>query len=181
MNTSTQCLFKDCAAPALTGLNRCQLHKNRSMCTMPGCMNQVYARYLCVRHGGKRVCAIANCSFYARGGRFCGKHGGNVLKRFCIVQGCTKQAHAHQKCVRHGGGRFCKVDGCTYHSRAGGFCLQHQPVQPPKSLTHAEMLDHAILDSILFEDSVVATPEPSSSTIDPFEMTILEALLESKP
>ncbi|KDO29733.1 hypothetical protein SPRG_04850 [Saprolegnia parasitica CBS 223.65] len=169
----SQCLFNECAATALPGLQRCQQHKNRSVCSIPACPNQVYARYLCVRHGGKRVCAIANCPFYARGGRFCGKHGGNVLKRYCLVDGCSKQAHANQKCVRHGGGRFCKADGCSYHSRAGGFCLKHQPAEPA---TTTEMLDHAILDSILVNDAAPPTTQ-ASATIDPFEMRILEDLL----
>ncbi|OQS02371.1 hypothetical protein THRCLA_05245 [Thraustotheca clavata] len=182
MSNPAQCWFKDCTKPVLPGFNRCQVHKHRSPCSVPNCLNQVYARYLCVRHGGKKICAFKNCTIYARGGGFCGKHGGTVNKRFCLVEGCKKQAHANQKCVRHGGGRFCKADDCTFHSRAGGFCLKHRTTSSsePAQTESNEVLDKAILECIINDEGdnemlAQAAPDPD---IDPLDMSIVESLLD---
>ncbi|OQR91974.1 hypothetical protein THRCLA_08830 [Thraustotheca clavata] len=143
----TQCVFNDCTAIALPDSNKCDFHKNRKMCCVPACSNQVYARGRCVRHGGKKKCQVPSCESYARGGDFCSEHGGASPKRYCSVPGCQKQAHARKRCVRHGGGRLCKLPGCRQHARLAGFCHRHNEsmmptkeiVEPP--LTIAEMDD----------------------------------------
>ncbi|OQR80958.1 hypothetical protein ACHHYP_16961 [Achlya hypogyna] len=119
------CIISGCQRPALMGLDKCTMHKNRKICFVEGCCNIVYARQRCVRHGGKKQCALPECTAYARGGDHCADHGGLSLKRFCIVEDCLRQAHANRKCVRHGGGRFCKAPGCPQHSRHAGFCHRH--------------------------------------------------------
>ncbi|KDO33689.1 hypothetical protein SPRG_19301 [Saprolegnia parasitica CBS 223.65] len=127
---------------ALPDANKCDFHKNRKMCVVAHCSNQVYARGRCVRHGGKKKCQVPTCESYARGGDFCSEHGGASPKRYCSVAGCQKQAHARKKCVRHGGGRLCKLPGCHQHARLAGFCHRHNESMMPSSSSSNDDDDH---------------------------------------
>ncbi|KAG9407705.1 hypothetical protein AC1031_002422, partial [Aphanomyces cochlioides] len=120
-----RCTFKDCANQVHGGLYKCKFLKARKQCCMDGCLNIVYARNLCVRHGGKKKCTAPGCKSNAYGGDFSGQHGGIVSKRFCKFQGCSKQAHARGLCVRHGGGRICTIHDCSHHARDNGLCQKH--------------------------------------------------------
>ncbi|OQR99657.1 hypothetical protein THRCLA_21804 [Thraustotheca clavata] len=122
---SITCCFVECTKPPMPGLTKCHSHKNKIKCSIDGCENQVYARYLCVRHGGKKQCNKPGCTEVARGGSYCVEHGGVIVKRYCTEPGCKRQAHARYKCVRHGGGRTCKLQGCDLHARASGYCHRH--------------------------------------------------------
>ncbi|OQR90604.1 hypothetical protein ACHHYP_05388 [Achlya hypogyna] len=150
--TMTSCVFNDCAAPALADSNKCDFHKNRKMCVVAHCSNQVYARGRCVRHGGKKKCQVPACESYARGGDFCSEHGGASPKRYCSVPGCQKQAHARKKCVRHGGGRLCKLPGCHQHARLAGFCHRHNESMMPSAEVMEAPLSIAEMDEILASD-----------------------------
>ncbi|OQR80706.1 hypothetical protein ACHHYP_17284 [Achlya hypogyna] len=124
-NMELTCLFIDCTKPVVPGTEKCAAHKNKIKCSVDGCPNQVYARYLCVRHGGKKQCKLSGCRAFARGGPYCVQHGGVATKRFCTEKGCHRQAHARHKCVRHGGGRLCKLMRCERQARITGFCDVH--------------------------------------------------------
>ncbi|KAF0729205.1 hypothetical protein Ae201684P_010528 [Aphanomyces euteiches] len=87
-----------------------QSHKCRSYCSAENCLNQAYARKLCVKHGGKRSCRFEGCQANARHAGYCCRHGPQVSKRRCQTEGCTKFAHARGLCVRHGGGRRPQYD-----------------------------------------------------------------------
>ncbi|KDO27389.1 hypothetical protein SPRG_06976 [Saprolegnia parasitica CBS 223.65] len=45
------CSFAGCNQPPRFGSTKCVTHRNKLQCTFEGCKNQVYARYLCIRHG----------------------------------------------------------------------------------------------------------------------------------
>ncbi|EQC31749.1 hypothetical protein SDRG_10538 [Saprolegnia diclina VS20] len=140
-HSTTTCFFLDCHQPALPGLNKCAMHKNKLKCSMDGCTNQVYARYLCVRHGGKKQCQADGCDVAVSRGSFCVDHGGALAKRYCTEPGCDRQAHARYKCVRHGGGRRCKVDGCLLRARSSGHCKSHGGESPKATPTRKESGD----------------------------------------
>ncbi|ETV93794.1 hypothetical protein H310_12358, partial [Aphanomyces invadans] len=122
----SSCAFKDCRLEALPNTDKCEVHKFRKQCRIPGCFNIVYARHLCVRHGGKKKCEAPGCAANAYGGNFCGQHGGSLSKPACKHQGCTKQSHTRGLCVTHGGGRRCQTDGCGHYARGGGLCHKHK-------------------------------------------------------
>ncbi|OQS06712.1 hypothetical protein THRCLA_01277 [Thraustotheca clavata] len=149
------CMFNGCPNAALPGPGaKCDFHKNRKMCCVKGCSNQVYARNLCVRHGGRKACRIQGCTNTVRGGDLCLHHGGPSPKRYCTVQGCLRQAHARQKCVRHGGGNVCKVPGCFQYGRVLGLCHRHNKSQQKniENLYSSEdMIDHSILSLLVQE------------------------------
>ncbi|KAF0746153.1 hypothetical protein AaE_008235 [Aphanomyces astaci] len=121
------CCFSGCANVALVDRDgKCDLHKHKGMCQAPLCVNQVYARHLCVRHGAKRRCQVPDCWANARRGPLCSRHAElPALRKTCIEDGCTKHAQRHQKCVAHGGGRRCKANDCMRCARSGGYCARH--------------------------------------------------------
>ncbi|EQC30568.1 hypothetical protein SDRG_11626 [Saprolegnia diclina VS20] len=170
---SPSCVVSGCQAPALFGLNKCTMHKNRKICSVHDCCNIVYARQLCVRHGGKKQCSEPTCSAYARGGDYCGDHGGLSLKRFCIVEDCLRQAHANRKCVRHGGGRFCKAPGCPQHSRHGGFCHRHMVLETRVQAKRAQPVSYIKIEPMT---SVPFLPEPQKYELDAIDSSILSLL-----
>ncbi|KAF0683657.1 Aste57867_24302 [Aphanomyces stellatus] len=165
-----RCLFNDCPNPPLTPHSlKCAFHKSRGKCRVDACLNQVYARRLCVRHGGKKLCQRPTCTAHARGNAFCLKHGGVAKRRVCQMDGCPKLAHANHKCVAHGGGRYCKSPGCTLHARFMGLCLtcnadlapiDIHPSPTNDSTTHCSSLrlmdamDWSILQLLVKEDDM---------------------------
>ncbi|KDO17864.1 hypothetical protein SPRG_16722 [Saprolegnia parasitica CBS 223.65] len=164
------CLFADCAKPIVPGTEKCASHKNKIKCSIEGCPNQVYARYLCVRHGGKKQCKSLGCRAFARGGPYCVQHGGVAAKRFCTEPGCHRQAHARHKCVRHGGGRQCKLSGCGSHARLSGYCDAH-------TSTRTESFEAVDEYTLLLCASVTPMPfEPSRSLFAPIDMDVLQLL-----
>ncbi|EQC26876.1 hypothetical protein SDRG_15299 [Saprolegnia diclina VS20] len=46
-----RCVFRDCSEPVFRDSYKCAFHKNRHVCSVMDCDNQVYARKLCVKHG----------------------------------------------------------------------------------------------------------------------------------
>ncbi|ETW06934.1 hypothetical protein H310_03045 [Aphanomyces invadans] len=122
---ATVCQFKRCGRPALPGAVKCEFHKQRSMCSVRDCRNQVFARNLCVRHGGKKACVHEGCQDNVRVGDLCGKHGVATSRKLCIQPGCDKFAQTKQRCSTHGGGQRCKNVGCFAHARRGGYCTRH--------------------------------------------------------
>ncbi|ETW06935.1 hypothetical protein H310_03046 [Aphanomyces invadans] len=119
------CYFKGCARPTVEGAIKCEFHKQRSICLVQDCRNQVFARNLCVRHGGKKTCVYEGCHQNVRLGNLCGKHGAGSTRKLCVEDGCTKFAQTKQRCSAHGGGQRCKLPGCSTHARRGGFCTRH--------------------------------------------------------
>ncbi|CAK4345050.1 unnamed protein product [Aphanomyces euteiches] len=119
------CYFKGCTRTATADSVKCEFHKQRAVCIVHGCRNQVFARNRCVRHGGKKTCVHEGCHENVRLGDFCGKHGAIVTRKLCIEPGCQKFAQTKQRCSAHGGGQRCKLDGCATHARKGGFCTRH--------------------------------------------------------
>ncbi|OQS04955.1 hypothetical protein THRCLA_20751 [Thraustotheca clavata] len=75
---SSVCCFRDCTAPAIGTTMKCHYHRNRAKCRVPACLNQVYARQLCVGHGGRRKCEFPNCESNARLGQYCTLHSKKI-------------------------------------------------------------------------------------------------------
>ncbi|CAK4696698.1 hypothetical protein LEN26_017038 [Aphanomyces euteiches] len=119
------CIFPTCSNPVQYGSDKCNLHKRRSQCKMPGCPNQVYARQLCIRHGAKHECMMPDCHGNVRSGGLCARHAPPTIRK-CSQAGCANVAHQRGKCVRHGGRRQCLVQGCETHARKGGYCCRHR-------------------------------------------------------
>ncbi|EQC25161.1 hypothetical protein SDRG_16968 [Saprolegnia diclina VS20] len=136
-------------------------------CSRDGCLNQVYARALCVRHGGKKQCRVEGCSTYARGGAFCFKHGGRITRRYCIEPGCAKQAHARQRCVRHGGGRKCKVNECEYLAKYSGYCRRHTTATVASFVNEETPSSTSAVDAMDIEfDMLTLLAQPTSDAED---------------
>ncbi|KAF0699649.1 Aste57867_9794 [Aphanomyces stellatus] len=119
------CYFKGCSRPTAGDSAKCEFHKQRSICLVQDCRNQVFARNLCVRHGGKKTCRHDGCNENVRLGDLCGKHGAGSTRKLCIEAGCDKFAQTRQRCSAHGGGQRCKLEGCSTHARKGGYCTRH--------------------------------------------------------
>ncbi|EQC36687.1 hypothetical protein SDRG_06122 [Saprolegnia diclina VS20] len=141
------CSFQRCVNLAAPRTDKCQLHRFRSVCSVPDCVNQVYARHLCVRHGGKKTCQHPACSANARSGPFCTKHGRAPESALCTISGCTKAAHLRRRCIQHGGGKPCLVPSCNANARARGVCWRHRfkpqtelfgPLMDPVELSELE-------------------------------------------
>ncbi|OQR91199.1 hypothetical protein THRCLA_09073, partial [Thraustotheca clavata] len=123
-STPTTCYFHGCTSKPLEGTVKCHFHRNRGLCRVPHCRNQVYARSLCVRHGGRHPCAHPGCSTNARLGDFCCRH--SRFKKLCHYPGCTKVIQINNRCIRHGGSKNCQYPGCTTPARAAGHCWRHR-------------------------------------------------------
>ncbi|KAF0748015.1 hypothetical protein AaE_007509 [Aphanomyces astaci] len=134
------CYFKGCARPVLQGAAKCDFHRQRSMCVVADCRNQVFARNLCVRHGGKKSCVHEGCRENVRVGDLCGKHGASAHRKMCIEDGCDKFAQTKQRCSAHGGGQRCKRSGCFAHARRGGFCTRHSSLSRLNKADRSEEL-----------------------------------------
>ncbi|KAF0699648.1 Aste57867_9793 [Aphanomyces stellatus] len=124
-NQQPPCYFKGCSRPTTGDSVKCEFHKQRSICLVQDCRNQVFARNLCVRHGGKKTCRHDGCNENVRLGDLCGKHGAGSTRKLCIETGCEKFAQTRQRCSAHGGGQRCKLEGCSTHARKGGYCTRH--------------------------------------------------------
>ncbi|KAF0718418.1 Aste57867_1713 [Aphanomyces stellatus] len=123
MLSPLQCAF--CPKVAIFG-NKCLEHRYRLRCSAQSCLNQVYARNLCVKHGGKPLCEFPGCSRNVRRhGRCCIHMQNHQERKLCASPGCDKFATSRGSCVRHGGGRQCKWEGCTHYARQGGLCVSH--------------------------------------------------------
>ncbi|CAK4165663.1 unnamed protein product [Aphanomyces euteiches] len=125
LDTLPACYFKGCTRTTTANSIKCEFHKQRAICLVEGCRNQVFARSLCVRHGGKKTCIHEGCHENVRLGDYCGKHGAGSTRKLCIEPGCQKFAQTKQRCSAHGGGQRCKLEGCSTHARKGGFCTRH--------------------------------------------------------
>ncbi|CAK4681780.1 unnamed protein product [Aphanomyces euteiches] len=89
-----ECVFKNCANPAEPSSVKCADHKSRSLCTVPGCENQCYARGLCIRHGAKNICMSSDCATASRSYGFCYRH-----RQDKPVQSATTQCQASPDCL----------------------------------------------------------------------------------
>ncbi|OQR95772.1 hypothetical protein THRCLA_22074 [Thraustotheca clavata] len=69
-----RCVFRDCSEPVLPDSHKCAFHKNRRLCSVVGCENQVYARKLCVKHGARKRCAFPKCHAFTQGYVVCPEH-----------------------------------------------------------------------------------------------------------
>ncbi|EQC39435.1 hypothetical protein SDRG_03637 [Saprolegnia diclina VS20] len=69
-----RCVFRDCSEPVLSNSDKCAFHKNRRLCSVIGCENQVYARKLCVKHGARKRCSFPKCRAYTQGHAACPDH-----------------------------------------------------------------------------------------------------------
>ncbi|OQR91200.1 hypothetical protein THRCLA_09072 [Thraustotheca clavata] len=124
MSEQPTCYFHGCNNKPMEGTVKCHFHRNRGLCRIPNCHNQVYARNLCVRHGGRHPCAFPGCSTNARLGQFCCKH--SKLKKLCQYPNCTNLIQINNLCIRHGGSKCCKYEGCSTPARTGGYCWRHR-------------------------------------------------------
>ncbi|EQC31748.1 hypothetical protein, variant [Saprolegnia diclina VS20] len=177
------CTFLGCDRPAVPGTARCVSHKNKIKCSIDGCTNQVYARYLCVRHGGKKQCQMLGCDAAVTRGSFCVEHGGSAAKRYCIELGCDRQAHARFRCVRHGGGRHCKVEGCNLHARSSGACHRHMPPRNGTKTKKSHALSRRTRPALCSTDHVLSydvSALPAWTTpLDGIDYSILNLLCEA--
>ncbi|EQC25917.1 hypothetical protein SDRG_16216 [Saprolegnia diclina VS20] len=73
------CCFNGCTLAPTPGQAKCSFHKNRGMCSIEACVNQVYARGLCVRHGGRQRCFYHGCTTAARVDGYCSRHAKAVV------------------------------------------------------------------------------------------------------
>ncbi|KDO31517.1 hypothetical protein SPRG_03443 [Saprolegnia parasitica CBS 223.65] len=166
------CCFHECTNASMDdGSFKCFFHRNRSMCSIAECWNQVYARGLCVGHGGRKSCEFPNCVGKARSGQFCTRHNARLeAKRMCGVPDCPRVAHRKGKCTRHGGGRLCQVDDCKTLARKGGYCWTHtkQLLQEARA---AQVLDATNTPALLESDSCY----------DALDHSILDMILELGP
>ncbi|KDO27119.1 hypothetical protein SPRG_07830 [Saprolegnia parasitica CBS 223.65] len=69
-----RCVFRDCSEPVLPDSHKCAFHKNRRLCSVIGCENQVYARKLCVKHGARKRCSFPKCHAFTQGYAACPDH-----------------------------------------------------------------------------------------------------------
>ncbi|KAG9408588.1 hypothetical protein AC1031_020444 [Aphanomyces cochlioides] len=86
------CVFPTCSNPVQYGSAKCNLHKRRSQCKMPGCPNQVCARQLCIRHGAKPECMMPDCHGNVRSGGLCARHAPPTIRK-CSQAACANVAH----------------------------------------------------------------------------------------
>ncbi|OQR89934.1 hypothetical protein ACHHYP_05929 [Achlya hypogyna] len=153
------CLF--CAAPAVEGRAQCAFHRHRAKCVGdPLCLNQVYARQRCVRHGGKKLCTEPGCRRNARNNSLCFRHAAAVAPPpACAVDGCGKPVHAKGKCLPHSGVRRCREPLCNLYARHAGFCTQHRRPSRPSS-SPPLLLHERDADDGWFEDFWSRVPYP---------------------
>ncbi|EQC39434.1 hypothetical protein SDRG_03636 [Saprolegnia diclina VS20] len=69
-----RCVFRDCSELVLPNSHKCAFHKNRRLCSVIGCENQVYARKLCVKHGARKRCSFPKCRAFTQGHAACPDH-----------------------------------------------------------------------------------------------------------
>ena len=79
--------------------------RNRYICKVAECNNQVVKGDVCIRHGARRkLCTYikdgVGCKSYAHKGGVCTFHG--AKKKRCISVGCTNQAMRGGLCRHHG-------------------------------------------------------------------------------
>ncbi|EQC40229.1 hypothetical protein SDRG_02877 [Saprolegnia diclina VS20] len=93
----SSCMFEGCFRQRLLNSTKCEFHKSRSLCKVPFCRNQVYARQLCVAHGGRRPCIHAGCSANARIGSYCCRHGPKSGKKLCREPGLVVAKYSRHR------------------------------------------------------------------------------------
>ncbi|KDO21250.1 hypothetical protein SPRG_13549 [Saprolegnia parasitica CBS 223.65] len=177
MENAALCYFHGCTSKPMEGSVKCHFHRNRGLCRISNCRNQVYARSLCVRHGGRHPCAHPGCSTNARLGDFCCRHSKH--KKLCHHPGCTKVIQIHNRCIRHGGSKHCLYPGCATPARAGGHCWRHRmyikrenaPTSPSDSSHQGCCSDSAMSDD--GTSSEMALPLSG----DDLDASILDVLL----
>ncbi|KDO29622.1 hypothetical protein SPRG_05575 [Saprolegnia parasitica CBS 223.65] len=84
-----RCVFRDCSEPVFRDSYKCAFHKNRHVCSVMDCDNQVYARKLCVKHGARKRCSFPKCHAFTQGHTVCPKH------QFWL----TSRSDAHSTCA----------------------------------------------------------------------------------
>ncbi|KDO18097.1 hypothetical protein SPRG_16537 [Saprolegnia parasitica CBS 223.65] len=178
------CLFHQCDLPPLPGTTKCERHKHRTPCAVPGCANQAYARSRCVRHGGQTSCLQDGCNANARAHGYCAKHLSTDHKSLCTEPGCGSFARTKGRCVRHGGGRPCSVCGCKSHARSGGYCHRHaaqrtmaptpSPKRPSRSTRmHCESME-IVDDDAWMDDSILELILAVATFVHPAPPTSIE-------
>ncbi|OQR83134.1 hypothetical protein ACHHYP_15061 [Achlya hypogyna] len=187
MSTSVEptCFFHGCTSKPLEGSVKCHFHRNRGLCRVPNCRNQVYARNLCVRHGGRHPCASPGCSTNARLGQFCCRH--SKLKKLCHYPGCTKVIQINNLCIRHGGSKNCQYEGCATPARCGGYCWRHRkhikrslapgfPASQPehKDEAGATDIDALLMDDYLYDALASGSAGSLNSSTDDLDASILD-------
>ncbi|KDO21249.1 hypothetical protein SPRG_13548 [Saprolegnia parasitica CBS 223.65] len=184
-SADTTCFFQGCTSKPMEGSVKCHFHRNRGLCRINNCRNQVYARSLCVRHGGRHPCAHPGCSTNARLGDFCCRH--SKYKKLCHHPGCTKVIQINNLCIRHGGSKHCQYEGCATPARCGGYCWRHRKhikhfkdsanatkeIQSDANCNDTTLWDQGLFDAIAASDVESAL----SSSPEDLDASILDVLL----
>ncbi|CAK4706413.1 unnamed protein product [Aphanomyces euteiches] len=97
-----KCYFTACEELVVPGTFKCARHQRKSRCSVAGCLNQIYSKGVCVRHGARSSpCCIQGCNRNERVSGLCNHHATVLPETNCSHPGCTAKARGSATCKRH--------------------------------------------------------------------------------